>query len=45
VAQLRDIWSIFQTVTAGRRERNVRKGSKLGVVKGTERKKISLKIG
>jgi len=45
VAQLRDIWSIFQTVTAGRRQRYVRKGYKVGVVKGKDRKKISLKTG
>ena len=45
VTQLRDIWPIFQTVFAGRRERYVRKGWKLGVVEGKERKKIALKIG
>lgn len=45
MTQLRDIWPIFQTVTARRRDRYVRKGYKVGVVKGKERKKISLKIG
>jgi hypothetical protein len=45
VTQLRDIWPIFQTVTARRRDRYVRKGYKVGVVKGKEREKISLKIG